>query len=185
MGIMDKLQKNSRIKETDILNKSKIFSKQEMVTTSVPMINVALSGDPDGGLTSGLTVLAGPSKNFKTSFGLLMAAAFLNKYDEYYIDYDSFEAIYRTKKKTQDITMFYGTSFYEAIGNKLKNFSYNELLNLGVNEKYLKHLYNDLQMQEYLVGYWNINNFEMFELEVDNPINYIIIKSLKERIDNV
>ena len=82
MGIMDKLQKNSRIKETDILNQSKIFSNQEMVTTKVPMINVALSGDPDGGLTSGLTVLAGPSKNFKTSFGLLMAAAYLEKYDD-------------------------------------------------------------------------------------------------------
>ena len=46
------------------------------------MINVALSGDPDGGLTSGLTVLAGPSKHFKTSFGLLIAAAYLEKYDD-------------------------------------------------------------------------------------------------------
>jgi len=38
------------------------------------MVNVALSGDPDGGLSSGLTVLAGPSKHFKTSFALLMAS---------------------------------------------------------------------------------------------------------------
>ena len=53
-----------------------------MVTTPVPMINVALSGDPDGGLSSGLTVLAGPSKHFKTSFGLLMAAAYLDKYED-------------------------------------------------------------------------------------------------------
>ena len=82
MGIMDKLQKNSRIKETAVLDQSKLFSGQEMVTTKVPMINVALSGDPDGGLTSGLTVLAGPSKHFKTSFGLLMAAAYLDKYDD-------------------------------------------------------------------------------------------------------
>jgi RecA/RadA recombinase len=90
MGIMDKLQKNSRIKETDILAQSKIFSNQEMVTTNVPMINVALSGDPDGGLTAGLTVLAGPSKNFKTSFGLLMASAYLNKYkDAVLLFYDS------------------------------------------------------------------------------------------------
>ena len=82
MGIMDKLAKNSRIKESSQLDKSKLFSNQEMVTTKVPMINVALSGDPDGGLTSGLTVLAGPSKHFKTSFGLLMAAAYLDKYEE-------------------------------------------------------------------------------------------------------
>ena len=32
------------------------------------MVNVALSGSLDGGLASGLTVLAGPSKHFKTSF---------------------------------------------------------------------------------------------------------------------
>jgi RecA/RadA recombinase len=79
---MDKLQKNSRIKETAVLSKSKLFSDKDMVTTPVPMINVALSGDPDGGLTSGLTVLAGPSKHFKTSFGLLMAAAYLDKYED-------------------------------------------------------------------------------------------------------
>lgn len=82
MGIMDKLQKNSRIKESSQLDKSKLFSNKDMVTTPVPMINVALSGDPSGGLTSGLTVLAGPSKHFKTSFGLLMAAAYLDKYED-------------------------------------------------------------------------------------------------------
>ena len=82
MGIMDKLKKNSRIKETSILSKSKLFSNKDLVTTPVPMINVALSGDPDGGLSSGLTVLAGPSKHFKTSFGLLMAAAYLDKYED-------------------------------------------------------------------------------------------------------
>lgn len=79
---MDKLQKNSRIKETAVLDKSKLFSGKDMVTTPVPMINVALSGDPDGGLSSGLTVLAGPSKHFKTSFALLMAAAYLDKYED-------------------------------------------------------------------------------------------------------
>ena len=82
MGIMDKLQKNSRIKETAQLDKSKLFSNKDMTKTPVPMINVALSGDPDGGLSSGLTVLAGPSKHFKTSFGLIMAAAYLDKYED-------------------------------------------------------------------------------------------------------
>ena len=82
MGIMDKLQKNSKIKQTAVLDKSKLFTEKSMVTTPVPMINVALSGDPDGGLSSGMTVLAGPSKHFKTSFGLLMAAAYLDKHED-------------------------------------------------------------------------------------------------------
>ena len=37
MGIMDKLQKNSRIKESSQLDKSKLFSNKDMVTTPVPM----------------------------------------------------------------------------------------------------------------------------------------------------
>ena len=82
MGIMDKLKKNSKIKDTSILNKSVLFSEVDVIPTSVPMINVALSGDIDGGLHSGLTVLAGPSKHFKTSFALLMGAAYLEKYED-------------------------------------------------------------------------------------------------------
>lgn len=90
MGIMDKLKKNSKIKETEILADSKFFSEKDQVATEVPMINVALSGSIDGGLTSGLTVLAGPSKHFKTSFALLMAAAYLKKFpDAVLLFYDS------------------------------------------------------------------------------------------------
>jgi len=79
---MDKLKKNSKIKSTDILSDSPLFAEKDMIPTDVPMINVALSGDMDGGLSSGLTVLAGPSKHFKTSFALLMGAAYLNKYED-------------------------------------------------------------------------------------------------------
>ena len=82
MGIMDKLKKNSKIKTTDVLIDSIFFKDQEVVTTSVPMINAALSGDLDGGLSPGLTVLAGPSKHFKTSFALLIARDYLKKYDD-------------------------------------------------------------------------------------------------------
>ena len=90
MSIMDKLKKNSKIKETSILADSKFFNSQDMVQTDVPMINVALSGSVDGGLAPGLTVLAGPSKHFKTSFGLIMASAYLKKYpDAVILFYDS------------------------------------------------------------------------------------------------
>ena len=82
MSIMDKLKKNSKVKETSILSDSKFFTEKDMVKTEVPMINVALSGSVDGGLSPGLTVLAGPSKHFKTSFALIMASAYLKKYDD-------------------------------------------------------------------------------------------------------
>ena len=90
MSIMDKLMKNSKIKATDVLSESKIFKNTDITPTSVPMINAALSGDLDGGLTAGLTVLAGPSKHFKTSFALLMAAAYLEEHkDAILLFYDS------------------------------------------------------------------------------------------------
>ena len=90
MSVMDKLKKNSKIKTSDILADSVFFSEKEMTATEVPMINVALSGDPDGGLSPGLTVLAGPSKHFKTSFALLMAGAYLKEHsDAVLLFYDS------------------------------------------------------------------------------------------------
>ena len=82
MSIMDKLKKNSKSDFTSVLADSKFFNDKDMVPTSVPMINVALSGSMDGGLAPGLTVLAGPSKHFKTSFGLIMASAYLKKYED-------------------------------------------------------------------------------------------------------
>jgi RecA/RadA recombinase len=61
-----------------------------MIPTSVPIINVALSGRLDGGLTPGLTMWAGPSKHFKTAFSLLMAKSYLDKYpDSALLFYDS------------------------------------------------------------------------------------------------
>jgi hypothetical protein len=74
MSLLEKLKKSSRTTGTDVLSDSKLFGEKELTTTPVPMVNVALSGSVDGGLASGLTVLAGPSKHFKTSFALLMAS---------------------------------------------------------------------------------------------------------------
>ena len=82
MSIMDKLKKNTKLKHTEVLSESGFFNNKEMVSTPVPMINVALSGSVDGGLSPGLTVLAGPSKHFKTSFALLMASAYLDKHKD-------------------------------------------------------------------------------------------------------
>jgi RecA/RadA recombinase len=90
MSLRDKLIKNSTIDLTSTLADSKIYSKKDMIPTTVPMINVALSGSVDGGITPGLTMFAGPSKHFKTGFSLLMASAYLKKYpDGIVLFYDS------------------------------------------------------------------------------------------------
>jgi RecA/RadA recombinase len=89
-SLLAKLKKNSRIDTAATLDDSNVFNQSESIATDVPMINVALSGDLDKGLTSGLTVLAGPSKHFKTSFALIMVAAYMRKHpDSIVLFYDS------------------------------------------------------------------------------------------------
>ena len=90
MSLVDKIRKNSTIKDTDILADSKFFTKKDMIPTTVPAINIALGGRLDGGLTPGLTMWAGPSKHFKTAFSLLMAKSYMEKYsDAALLFYDS------------------------------------------------------------------------------------------------
>lgn len=90
MSLLDKIKKNSTIKDSAILSKSKFFTEKDVVPTDVPMINVALSGRLDGGIIPGLTMWAGPSKHFKTAFSLLMAKAYMDKYkDAVLLFYDS------------------------------------------------------------------------------------------------
>lgn len=89
-SLMERLKKNSKIKETASLLESKFFESKEQIVTDVPAINIALSGSLDGGLQSGLTVVAGPSKHFKSSICLVMAAAYQKKYaDGVILFYDS------------------------------------------------------------------------------------------------
>lgn len=90
MSLMSKLKKNSKVSLSTELSESEFFTEKEVVDTGVPMLNVALTGSLSGGVTTGLTVLAGPSKHFKTSFALKMAGAYLAaKPDAVMLFYDS------------------------------------------------------------------------------------------------
>jgi RecA/RadA recombinase len=90
MSLIDRLLKTSTIKDTAILAGSKFFAPKDMIVTNVPIINIALSANPFGGLTPGLTMFAGPSKHFKTMFALVLAKAYLDKYaDAIILFYDS------------------------------------------------------------------------------------------------
>ena len=88
--LMEKILKNSTTKYTTVLSESDFFNKKDTIPTDVPIINIAFSGDLDGGIQSGLTLLAGPSKTFKTNVALVCVRAYLNKYkDAVCVLYDS------------------------------------------------------------------------------------------------
>ncbi len=88
--LLEKLKKNTTIKMTSTIDESILFTENETVTTTVPAVNIALSGSVNGGFGSGLFLWAGPSKHFKTNFTLLMMKAYLDKYpDSIALFYDS------------------------------------------------------------------------------------------------
>lgn len=82
MSLLDKIKKNSTIKDSAILATSKFFTKKDMVQTAIPAMNVALSGELDGGFVPGLTLWCGPSKHFKSMFSLIMAKSYMDKYPD-------------------------------------------------------------------------------------------------------
>lgn len=82
MSIMDKLKKNTTVKNSSIVSTSAHFQAKDLTDTGIPMLNVALSGDLTGGLASGLTVIAGPSKHFKSNISLVMAGAYMRKHED-------------------------------------------------------------------------------------------------------
>lgn len=83
------MRKAGSIKSTTLAD-SYLFNEKEFVPTRVPIINVALSGKTDGGLTNGLTFLAGPSKHFKSLLGLILIEVYLKKHpDAVCLFYDS------------------------------------------------------------------------------------------------
>lgn len=82
MSLFEKLSKAGSVKTSARLSESSFFNKKDMIQTSVPALNIALSGELAGGLTPGLTTIAGPSKHFKTNMGLVLIRSYLDKYDD-------------------------------------------------------------------------------------------------------
>jgi RecA/RadA recombinase len=82
MSLLDKLRKSGSVKHANILADSDFFNVKDSVPTEIPIINIALSGKVDGGLTPGLTFLAGESKSFKSLLGLMMVKAYMKKHED-------------------------------------------------------------------------------------------------------
>lgn len=76
-NLMDKMLKNSTLKHAAMLSESEILNETPAVPTRIPMLNLALNGKIDGGISRGLVMLAGQSKSFKTSFSLEIISAYL------------------------------------------------------------------------------------------------------------
>lgn len=82
MSLLDKMLKSGSIKSTAVLSKSNFFNQKEVISTELPILNIAFSGSLSGGLLPGLTIVAGASKSFKTMLSLYCMKAYLEKYPD-------------------------------------------------------------------------------------------------------
>jgi RecA/RadA recombinase len=88
--LLDKLQKAGSVKHAEILSESSFFNVKDCISTELPILNIAFSGEVNGGLVPGLTVIAGQSKSYKTLLSLYCMKAYFNKYpDSVALLYDS------------------------------------------------------------------------------------------------
>lgn len=89
-SLLDKIKKASTVKIASVLGDSKLFNDVDETSTEIPALNIALSGSISGGLKSGILTIAGPSRHFKSMYGLILASAYLKKHkDAALIFYDS------------------------------------------------------------------------------------------------
>jgi RecA/RadA recombinase len=81
-SLLERMKKSGSIKATNVLSESNFFNEKDVIPTEIPIINLALSGNLNKGLTSGLTFIAGPSRNFKSLLGLMLVKAYMTKYND-------------------------------------------------------------------------------------------------------
>jgi RecA/RadA recombinase len=80
--LMDKLVKNCTVSGASVMSESSFFNSSSMVPTPLPILNIAFSGDINGGFTPGISVWCGESKTFKSAISLYCLKAYLDKYSD-------------------------------------------------------------------------------------------------------
>ena len=81
-ALIARIKAASKLSYTNVLTESLVFEKKESVVTSVPALNIALSGDVRGGLNPGILQICGPSKHFKSLLGLIVVKSYLEKFPD-------------------------------------------------------------------------------------------------------
>lgn len=82
MSLLDKMLKAGSKSGASVLSESSFFTSTEFTPTNLPILNIAFSGRIDGGMTSGLTILAGESKTFKSALALYCLKSYLDQYND-------------------------------------------------------------------------------------------------------
>jgi RecA/RadA recombinase len=83
MSLLDRMLKSGAgNSQAAIMSQSTVFTDRDVTPTKLPILNVALGGELAGGISAGLTILAGVSKTFKSALTLYCMKAYLDKYSD-------------------------------------------------------------------------------------------------------
>ena len=113
-ALMEKILKNSPTKYTAKLSESDIFLGAEIVPTDYPILNLAFSGDLDGGLVSGVTLVAGPTATYKSLLSLVCAKAYMDKFPDAVCIVLKFDIVKQLKDINRGEHVFF---IIDSIGN--------------------------------------------------------------------
>lgn len=80
--LLEKMLSSGNSKQSALLSESVFLNCIDEVATPVPALNIALSGSVKGGLSAGITILAAPSRHFKSMLGLILVASYMKKHKE-------------------------------------------------------------------------------------------------------
>lgn len=78
MSLSQRLLKSTKLGGKSGKLSELIKNKDKVYDTQIPAMNLAYSGELDGGTTTGITVFAGKSKSFKTIFGLITCKVYMD-----------------------------------------------------------------------------------------------------------
>lgn len=116
-ALIDKIVKASTTKRAAVISEQKFLNEKDVIPTDIISLNIAYSGDIEGGLVPGFTMIAGPSKHFKSLLMLLSMKAYLDKYD------DAIAYLYDSE---------FGTplTYFEAVGIDPERVVHNPITNV-------------------------------------------------------
>lgn len=82
-NLKEKFMKLSKLPHTSFINESDLFSNDWQVPTDIPIMNLAASAKlKSAGVMPGITIIAGPSKHFKSNICLQAVRAFQKKHPD-------------------------------------------------------------------------------------------------------
>lgn len=157
-SLVSRMIKSSTVKLTNTMEKTDLYKGKRVISTNIPAINIALSGEIDGGFKGGVGIIGGPSRHFKSGILLVLVSAFMKKYEDgVVVFYDSEHGM------NQEMFDSYGVDTSRLIHTPVMNL-----------EEFRTDIMNQLQ---------NVERGENVMFIVDSTSNLPSLKETEDSID--